>query len=66
MQHIQPLMGDAAFQSVELLSLSGREFTVISRGGPRVELKVILMGNVSIWYLALFIPDSRIPVVLSW
>ena len=51
-QDVRALNGDPDFRSLEYDGTSGREFTVISRGAPRVVLRVRLNGSmVSCEYL---------------
>jgi hypothetical protein len=58
-QDVRALNGDPDFRSMTYDGTSGREFTVISRGAPRAELKVTLSGLLVSCEYALFAKDPQ-------
>jgi hypothetical protein len=67
-QDVRTLNGDPDFQSMEYNGTVGKEFMVVFRGSPRVELKVDLRGLLVSCEYMLFVKesqDARVPKSLS-
>ena len=58
-QDVRTLNGDPDFQSMEYNGTVGKEFVVVFRGSPRVELKVALRGLLVSCEYVLFVKESE-------